>query len=318
MPSERALLTSFFRSVDTGDVVALPPPGDRFDQSEGHAEAREVAARRGIGRPHWLFWHRQAATVFDADGQLTGPLRINWGGDHDRVAAVLAGLPAPFEASSTGPDSVFLITSRETAGRAAAPFPDVTDTAAVKARIKLVTARPAAERSEAEWQWLNDVLVGGELAAQGYVVRHLVDPDRLTDEALQVLLERWPQIYGAAPEDVLVWRFLTVLHQRGLPQLEQVITTSAKRKRWTFQAGLAHFLAELGDPARLPLLHQLAQTPGRYEHTPGNSPALRGWLRIRAAHEGRPLAEVAAEALDDPGFDAAARRALRRVVERGR
>ncbi|MVA75018.1 hypothetical protein GC722_03095 [Auraticoccus sp. F435] len=317
MPSERALLTSFLRSVDVGDVVALPPDPARLDQSEGHDEAREVARRRGIARPHWLFWHSQAATAFDADGQLTSALRINWGGDHARVAEVLAGLPEPFEVTSTGPDGVFLVTSTRIGERAAAPFPDVQDTAAVKARVELVAARPVAERSEAEWSWLNAVLVGGELAAQGYVVRHLVDPDRLSDEALEVLLARWPQIYGAAPADVLVWAFLRVLHRRGLPQLEEAVATSASRRGWRFQAGLAHFLTELGDPARLPLLRQLALTPGRYAHTPGNGPALRGWLRIRADHEGRPVAEVAAEALRDPAFDAAARRALEKIVQRG-
>ncbi|WP_114558976.1 hypothetical protein [Desertihabitans aurantiacus] len=316
MPSERALLTAFFRSVDIGDVVALPPSG-RLDQSEGHDEARAEAARRGIERPHWLFWHTQAAAAFDADGQLTGPLRINWGGDHARVAEVLSRLPEPFEVTSHGPDGVFEITSRAVADRAGEPFPDVTDTAAVKARIALVTARPAEQRTEAEWAWLNEVMVGGDVAAQGYVVRWLVDPDRLTDEALEALLARWPQIYSAAPKDVLVWRFLTALHRRGHPALEDVVATSVRRRGWTFQSGVAHFLAELGDPDRLPTLYQLALTPGRSAHTPGNGAALDGWLRIRAASEGRELRDVAAEALTDPAFDPAARRRLQRVVDRG-
>lgn len=43
-----------------------------------------------------MFWHRQAAASFDAQGQLTEPLRVNCGGDHDRVAELLAGLPEPF------------------------------------------------------------------------------------------------------------------------------------------------------------------------------------------------------------------------------
>jgi hypothetical protein len=50
-----------------------------------------------------MFWHRQAAASFDAQGQLTEPLRVNWGGDHDRVAELLAGLPEPFSVKDIGP-----------------------------------------------------------------------------------------------------------------------------------------------------------------------------------------------------------------------
>lgn len=50
-------------------------------------------------------------------------------------------------------------------------------------------------------------------------------------------------------------------------------------------------------------------------HSPGNSVALKGWVTLRAAHEGRPVAEVAAEALGDPAFDEAARRRLTELAE---
>lgn len=146
---ERALLRQFFAAADTGGVIALPPDQERYDQDEGHHEARELVAQRGIADPSWLFWHRQAAEAFDAQGQLTSVLRIHWGGGHARVAAVLAGLPEPFQVVDTGPGGFFEIISTQTAVRAATPFPDVTDTPATKARIKLIASRPEAERTPA-------------------------------------------------------------------------------------------------------------------------------------------------------------------------
>lgn len=314
MPSERRLLTSFFAAIDGGEVIALSPDRERYDQSDGHDEARQEAQRRGVDRPVWLFWHHQADGAFDASGALTSALRVNWGGDHDRVAALLAGIPEPFVVTDNGPGGVFEIASTQTAVRAAAPLPEVTDTAAVKARIRLVTERDEASRSPAEWQWLNDVLVGGDVAAQGYVVRHLAGSEHLRDDAFDALMTNWARIYAKAPDDVLVSDLLSTLHARHDPRLEEVIATSVKRKRYTFRSGVSYFLAELGDPARLPLLYELAQTPGEYEHTPGDGAALRGWLDISAAQQARPVEEVATEALDDPNFDAAARRELRRVA----
>lgn len=316
--SERQQLREFFASIDHGDVIALPPDSERFDQGEGHDQAQDEADRRGVASPTWLFWHRQAAHVFDDNGDLTGPLRINWGGDHARVGALLATLPEPFRVTDNGPGGVFEISSAAETDRASSPFPDVTDTAAVKARIKLITARKAGERTPAEWQWLNDVLIGGDLAAQGYVVRHLAGTDHLTDEALEALMSNWRRIYTKAPTDVLVWDLLRTLHRRGDPRLADTITESAQPKRWTFRAGVAHFLTELGDPAGLPILYELALEPGKYEHTPGNRTALQGWVEVRAAHEGRTMTEIATEALADPNFDVAARRALEKIVARGR
>ena len=314
MSNERARLAEFFRSINTNDVIALPPDPERHNQSDGHHEARQEASAREIADPQWLFWHRQAAASFDNLGQLTAPLRINWGGDHARIAALLATLPEPFQAIDNGPGGVFEITSAAMAPRAAAPFPDVTDTAATKARIQRITAH---EPSAGEWRWLNDVLVGGELPAQGYVVRHLAGTDHLTDEAFDALMANWAKIYTEAPTDVLVRGLLMTLRERHDGRLDEVIADCVKRQRWTFQSGVAHFLTEVGAPEGLPLLYELALTPGKYTHTPGNGAALRGWLKLRAGHEGRPVAEVAVEALGDPNFDAAARVELEKIVARG-
>jgi hypothetical protein len=316
--NERQSLVAYFRDIDGGDVVALPPRQAGYDQSDGHAEARDEALRRGVADPVWMFWHRQAAASFDVQGQLTEPLRINWGGDHHRVAELLGGLPEPFRVKDNGPGGVFEIISAAVGARAGAPFPAVADTADVKARIKLIASQKAEQRTDAEWAWLNRVLVDGDRAAQGYAVRHLAGAEQLTNEALETLMADWVSIYAKSPTDVLIWGLFRTLRKRSDPRLDDTVAKAAKRKRWTFAAGVAHFLSEAGDPAGLPLLYELALTPGRYEHTPGNGAALRGWVQIRAAHEGRSVADVASEALQDPAFDGAARKALQKIIDTGR
>jgi hypothetical protein len=59
LAGERSAIAAFLRSIDVGDFVALPPNPQRYDQDEGHDEAREVARERGIAAPNWVFWHRQ-------------------------------------------------------------------------------------------------------------------------------------------------------------------------------------------------------------------------------------------------------------------
>jgi len=324
MISERDAPAAFFRSVDRGAMVVLPPNPERFDQSEGHDEAQEIARSRGLSSPDWMFWHRQSAWVFDGDGNLTAGLLIHWGGEHARVAEALAGLPEPVRVIDHGPGGAFEITSDALAARQAEPFPEVADTAEVKKRIALITAkrRKDAEWSDVEIAWLNGVLTHGELAAQGYVVRWIAGSERLTDDALEALLTNWKRIYTAAPKDVLVWDLLRTLQRRDDPRLEGIVDECVSRSRYTFSSGVAHFLVERGragqgTPADLPRLYQLACTPGKHGHTPGNGAALRGWLQLRADVEGRTVAEVAAEAQSDPGFDAAALGVLRKEVDRG-
>lgn len=125
----------------------------------------------------------------------------------------------------------------------------------------------------------------------------------------------WRRIYAAAPRDVLVVDLLRSLEQRDDPRLDEVIEVCLGRSRYTFAYGVAMFLAGRGDPADLPRLYRLALTPGKYVHSPGNWVALDGWVRIRAQHERRPVADVATEALQDPAFDEAARRRLARLAE---
>ncbi|MFV0426759.1 MAG: hypothetical protein ACK5KU_06965 [Beutenbergiaceae bacterium] len=314
--SERDQIYSFFRSINHGDMIALGPRQAGFDQGEGHEAAREVARQRGIAEPNWVFWHRQSAWVFDGAGDLTAPLVLHWGGRHDRVAQVLATIPAPLRIVDNGPDGAFQIASDEETQRRDVEFPDVADTAAVKDRIKAITAqrRHDVDWSEAEIAWMNSVLSNGDRSTQGYVVRWLAGSDQLSEDAFAALVADWKRIYVKAPTDVLVWDFLRTLRRRQDQRLEEIIDLCMARPRYTFSAGVSSFLAERADPADLPRLRQLALTPARYAHTPGNGTALRAWVAVTAKQEGRAVAEVAQAALNDPTFDAGARTALSKIA----
>ena len=155
------------------------------------------------------------------------PLLVHWGGDHDRAAALLADLPFPLRVIDGGSDGAFQIVSDAAPGRLAEPFPPVTDTPAVKDRIRRVTAerRKDSEWSDAEVDWMNAVLRGGDRAAQGYVVRHLAGSERISEEAYETLLGDWARIYVKAPKDVLVWDMLRTMERRGDPRRDEVIET---------------------------------------------------------------------------------------------
>ncbi|MFT4259432.1 hypothetical protein [Microbacterium sp.] len=315
MQGERGAIAAFFRRIDRGDFVALPPDPQRYDQGEGHAEARAVAKRRRIGHPHWVFWHRQTDWVFDGDGDLTAGLLIHWGGDHARVRATLSGIPAPFRIVDHGPGGAFEIVSDALAARNEKPFPDPSDTAAVKDRIRRLTAPLEKRRPEgwssAERDWLAAVLAHGDLAAQAYAVRWAVQIPDLDDEAFEALMSDWKRIYSHAPRDVLVWTFLDALAAREDPRLDEVLDECERRKSSVFRGGAAYFLLHRALPEDLERLHRLAQL------TPVISAAVQGWVKVRAAVDGRDARDVAAQALSDGLFSEAAAQTLARIAERG-
>lgn len=316
--NDRTLLRAFLRTVDTGDVIALPPDSGRFDQSDGHYEAQEVAKERGIAQPTWLFWHQQAGKAFDFRGDLTGPLRINWGGDHARVGTVLAGLvqqhPGRYAVTDNGPSGTFDISRTDLAVRAAAAYPDIADESAVKARIQLVTEH-GYETTDSDWAWLNEVLIHGDVKLRGKVAPHLVADRKsggrhVTDEAFEVLMADWAKIYGKVPEWAMATDLLETLRERDDPRLDEVLATCVTRRSHTFYASASSYLEKHGDPESLETLYGLAQRPGRCLHTPGDRTALRAWVALRARSEGRTVVEVVRDALSDEVFDAPARRGL--------
>lgn len=192
--SDRQTLRIFFTRQNIGDVIALPPDGSVGEQEDGHHAAREEAERRGITNPTWLFWHTQAGASFDSVGNLIAPLRINWGGDHAHVAQILAQLPEPLAARSTGENGVFLIERTDAAEQAAAPYPDLSDTAAVKSRLQRIRTHPY-QPTQADWDWMNTVIESGDIELQAAAVRYYYPgkPD-LTDAAYEALMSNWVKI----------------------------------------------------------------------------------------------------------------------------
>lgn len=327
MPDEKSRIAKFLRTIDADDLIALAPSSGRFDQEEGHDEARQVAAARGIDNPSWVFWHRQSAWVFDANGDLVSGLLMHWGGDHDRVLTALTALPAPFRVIDHGPGGAFEIVSDSTDARRNANFPDVADTKAVKARIKAITG-PVERRKPETWTpaelgWFESVLLQGDLAAQGAVVGWITKSPKVSVAALDHLVENWTSIYSKAPKWVLVSDLLCELDRRSDPRLDTLLDGMEKRKAWVYRAGASDFLAERllanprGDTAEADLerLARFAHDPGRYPHLPGNIIALDGLVEALVLREGKSEAEVAAALLEDATFDEAARNALAESID---
>ena len=327
MRSERSLILEFLQSIDTGDFIALAPSRERFDQSEGHHEARQVAAERGITNPSWVFWHDQSDWVFDTNGNLVSGLLLHWGGDHDWVLAALSKISAPLRVLDHGQGGAIKIVSDAMEARLKADFPNVADTRAVKARINAITG-PVERRKPETWTpeelaWFEDVLVQGDLAAQGAVVGWLTKSPELSEVSVDHLVANWTSIYPKAPDWVLVADFLRQLDRRGDPRLEALLDIAENRKGYVFRAGASQFLTDRlqADPhgamadSDLERLARFAHDPGRYTHTPGNGMALRGLIEVMALRGNQSKAEVAASLLTDRTFDVSALNELNKWAE---
>lgn len=326
MSSERSILVKFFRSIDANDFVALAPSRERFDQDEGHDEARRVAAERGVTDPSWVFWHRQSAWAFDNNGNIASGLLLHWGGDQDEVRNALAGIPAPLRVIDHGPGRAFEIVSDAAQSRLDADFPEIADTTAVKARIRAITD-PVPRRKPETWTveehaWFEDVLLRGDVGAQAAVVGWITKSPNLSDTCVEHLVTNWTSIYPKAPDWVLISDFLEQLDRRNDPRLNDVLDITEKRKRYAFRDGASCFLTNRlrADPhaasaqTDLDRLARFAHDPGRYDHSPGNYTALKGLVEILALRESRSEAEVAITLLSDPSFDVSARNYLTKVA----
>lgn len=329
MQSERSRIVEFLGEIDADDLVALPPSRERFDQQEGHAEARQVAAARGIADPSWVFWHHQSEWVFDANGDLSAGLLLHWGGDHERVLAALTAIPAPLRVIDHGAGGAFEIVSDHAEARRTADFPDVSDTKAVKARIQAITG-PVARRKPDTWTpeelaWFERVLLEGELPAQSAVVGWITKSPGLSAEGVDHLVANWTSIYPKAPNWVLITDLLHLLDQRGDERLNAMLDIAEKRRGYVFRAGASLFLTDRlrANPhaataeADLERLARFAHDPGRYEHTPGNGIALRGLVEMLALRRGQQQSDIAAALLQDSTFDASARNALNKIAHPG-
>lgn len=329
MSNERDVIVKFLRAIDGGDLIALAPSRDRFDQEEGHHEARQLATARGIADPSWIFWHQQSDWVFDAYGNLVSGLLLHWGGDHERVLTALAEIPPPLHVIDNGLNSAFEIVSDDAEARINADFPSVTDTKAVKARINAITG-PVERRDPGTWTpqelaWFESVLIQGDLAAQSAVVGWITKAPQLSPAAVDHLVANWTSIYPKAPDWVLVADLLRQLDRLDDPRLDSLLDLAEKRKGHVFRAGASLFLVDrlrsephgVSSDADLERLARFAHDSGRYAHTPGNGIALRGLVEVLALRENSSRAEIASVLLQDTTFDASARTELNKMANSG-
>lgn len=311
--NDRKALATFLKSLDSDDLIALKPDYSRGTQTDGHTDAAEVAQERGItGDYDVLFWHAQSdSRAFDRMGQLVSPLMLHWGGDHARIAALLAGIPEPYLVADQGPEEAFAITSTEL-DRWTDVFPMPTDASEVAARVQWLDNQGRDTWTDADWRWLNDVLREADTRNKSRVADALVkNPDHLDDDALAVLLADWVAIYKAAGDDGEPGGLLELLHARGDDRYDQTLADCLKQRGWRFRWSVAAVLGRHGGPESVATLYSMATAKARQPTTiAANPPAIRSWLKVRSAAEGRDLAEIALEALADPKFDAPAREDL--------
>ncbi|MGY5764916.1 hypothetical protein ACXET9_06930 [Brachybacterium sp. DNPG3] len=209
-------------SSSPADVfIVLPPPTrSRYTQGDGHDDAAELFADRGLDAgTSYAFWSWQRHEVFDADGMLTGPLMLHWGGDHAAVRAGLGTGPEGFEILDGGPTGAFALD--RIAVRDADGLPDPDDAAGVR-RFLEELEEPLDRRrwhfayrplSAAEEGWLRARVADGLAAVAA-------DPARIDDRALlgplgilslrdavalddaRALLGPWRAVHG---EDLAGW-----------------------------------------------------------------------------------------------------------------
>lgn len=308
--TDRKALAAFLKTLNTDDLIALKPDWSRGTQTDGHTDAAEVAEQRGItGDYDVIFWHQQSDDrAFDRMGQLVAPLMLHWGGDHDRLASLLAAIGQPYRVIDNGPDQAFAVTSTEL-DRWREQFPAPSDSSAVATRAKWLGNQEREDWTEADWRWLNEVVRDGNTSARARVANWLVrSPEHLDDDALDALVEDWVAVCKAAGDDAEPGWLLDVLHERGDERYDQVLTQCLKQRGWRFRWGAAGALGRHGDEQVIATLYSLATAKARKnDPIAANPPAITAWLGLRSRTEGRPVHELALAALGDDHFDASAR-----------
>ncbi|GAB3293618.1 hypothetical protein EK0264_12495 [Epidermidibacterium keratini] len=133
MTSDLANIKAWWKKLgDDGFVVLPPPTRDRYTQGEGHEDATELLAERGLPTDtSYAFWQWQSQEAALGSGKdLIAPLLLHWGGDHAVVKAGLGSGPEGYEITDGGPQSAFAL-DRVTV-RGADGLPDPSDEAGVR------------------------------------------------------------------------------------------------------------------------------------------------------------------------------------------
>ncbi|MFD3659604.1 hypothetical protein ACFWVF_03220 [Streptomyces sp. NPDC058659] len=275
-----------------GFLVLPPPTRSRYTQSDGHEDAAELCAVRGLATgTSFAYWHWQAQQAFDRAGALKSELMLYWGGDHTAVAAGLGDGPAGFRVVDGGPQGAFRldrVTLRDGAG-----LPDPADPAGVRQFLAALdepldrTRLPFRYRplTAAEAAWLRDRMRDPlDPSATARFVTSLERRDALTGEETRRLLAVWRERYAGRLADWDAWR--AVLH---------ALLRHDHEEAWDVVASLgaraADVLGEVPSERGLAVLRDLGRA--------GDRATITAWLRAhRAVREPDPVraaAELAAE-----------------------
>ncbi|KQX50624.1 MULTISPECIES: hypothetical protein [unclassified Streptomyces] len=289
--SDLAAVTAWWRGLGGEGFLVLPPPGrSRYTQSDGHEDAAELRATRGLTDPtSFAYWHWQShGRAFDRTGALTGELLLHWGGDHATVAAGLGEGPAGFRVVDRGPQGAFSldrITHRDEAG-----LPDPLDHDGVRQFLGALDEpvdrstpdfryRPLSP-AEAEWlhERLRDPL---DLSAATRFAVSLERRDALTPDETARLLHAWREECDGRLREWEGWK--EVLH---------ALLRHGDEQAWELAAALGSRTSDV--LSRVPSARGLAFV--RDTALGGDRGAVRAWLVLhRSLHE--PDAVRAAVAL---------------------
>ncbi|MGW4231426.1 hypothetical protein ACWEF9_19380 [Streptomyces sp. NPDC004980] len=238
--SDLSVVTRWWQGLGRDGFLVLPPPNrSRYTQSDGHEDAAELIAARGLtGAVSFAYWHRQShQRSFDRSGALTGELLLHWGGDHAAVAAGLGEGPAGFRIVDGGPQGAFRldrITHRDDAG-----LPDPADPDGVRQFLDALDEpvdrtgpslryRPL---SSVEAAWLHERLHDPlRLSDATRFAVSLERRDGLTSDETERLLCAWREEYEGRLAEWGAWReLLHALLRHGLDEAWEIVTALGSR-----------------------------------------------------------------------------------------
>ncbi|MGQ4728760.1 hypothetical protein ACUN3E_13985 [Streptomyces sp. Ju416(a)] len=275
--SDLSRIKAWWRTLGGDRFAVLPPPTrGRYTQSDGHEDAAEMFATRGIATDtSFAYWHWQSHDAFARSGELTGVLYLHWGGDHATVAAGLGEGPPGYRIVDNGLRGAFQL-DRVTVVDADG-LPDPEDTAGVRQflarvgepRSRSTRATEYDPLTAAEERWLHDRLADPvDLDAAVHFTTPLERRRALTPDETARLLSAWRETYAGR---LAAWR--------GWGSVLRALLRQEHPEAWDVAAELgtdaAYALAAHPSPRSLELLRAWALT--------GDDGAVRGWFRAHHA-----------------------------------
>lgn len=214
MTTDLAQIKTWWRTLGSaGFVVLLPPTRSRYTQSDGHDDAVELLAERGLSpSTSFAYWHWQSHASFERDGSLARPLYLHWGGDYEVVKRGLGAGPNGYTLADSGLKGAFALDRATARDGDGLPSPD--DAAGVcqflaelDEPIDRRTARfEYRSLTRAQEAWLHDALAAsGDLHQQGEYLATLGLRDADRPQEADLLYCGWHERYADNPTDYPRW-----------------------------------------------------------------------------------------------------------------